>query len=129
MKIGIASDDQINITKHFGRTRGFVIAQIENGTVISKEYRTNTFSNHMQSQDHDHSGTHGPAQGHSHSTILNALSDCDIVLAGGMGRRIYDDLRSANIVSIISDQDTVDGALTAYLQNTLTDNPEKGCEH
>ncbi len=46
-----------------------------------------------------------------------------------MGRRIYDDLRGANIQSVITDQVTVNGALQAYIEGTLKDNPDQGCEH
>ncbi|MEA3286662.1 MAG: NifB/NifX family molybdenum-iron cluster-binding protein [Candidatus Marinimicrobia bacterium] len=127
MKIGIASDDRTTIAQHFGRTLGFVIAEIEGGKVISEEYRPNTFSMHMQQKEHQHSEQ--ARHGHSHSSILAALSDCQFVLARGMGRRIYDDLRGANIQSVITDQVTVDGALKAYIEGTLKDNPEKGCEH
>ncbi|MCF7824586.1 MAG: iron-molybdenum cofactor biosynthesis protein [Candidatus Marinimicrobia bacterium] len=124
MKIGIATDDQINIAQHFGRTLGFVIVDIENGNIGEKEYRKNTYSNHMQGRDHEH-GEHG----HSHTSILEALKDCNVVLARGMGRRIYDDLRSVNIESMITDKITVDAALEAYLAGTLVDNPDKGCVH
>ena len=124
MKIGIASDDRINIAQHFGRTLGFVIADIEDGKVLSEGYRENNFSMHMQQGGHQH-GEHG----NSHSAILTALADCDVVLARGMGRRIYDDLRGANIQSVITDQVTVNGALQAYIEGTLKDNPDQGCEH
>jgi len=124
MKIGIASDDQQTIAQHFGRTRGFVIAEIEDSKVLSKDYRENTFSMHMQTGDHKQ-GQHG----NSHTGILNALADCSAVLARGMGRRIYDDLRGANIESVITTQSTVDGALEAYIAGNLDDNPEQGCEH
>ena len=123
MKIGIASDDQVNITQHFGRTRGFVIAEVGGDKIISKGYRENTFSQHMKS------GGHTQEHGHSHTAILDALVDCDIVLAGGMGRRIYDDLRSANIQSVITEEKTVDEAIAAFINGALVDNPEKGCEH
>ncbi len=124
MKIGIASDDKVNIANHFGRTLGFVIAEIDNGKLISEEYRKNDFSTHMQAGGHQH-GAHG----HSHSAILTALADCQMVLARGMGRRIYDDLRGAGIQSVITDQTTVADALEAHLAGTLKDNPEQGCEH
>lgn len=124
MKIGIASDDRKNIAQHFGRTLGFVIAEIEDDKVTSEEYRSNTFSMHMQQGGHEH-GEHG----HSHTAIVEALSDCDLVLCRGMGRRIYDDLRMANIQSVITDQITVDGAIKAFIEGNLKDNPEKGCEH
>ncbi len=129
MKIGIASDDKKSIAQHFGRTLGFVIAEIEGGKVISEEYRENTFSMHMQQKGHQQGEHHQNKHGHSHTTILTALSDCDVVLARGMGRRIYDDLRGANIQSVITDQITVDGAIKAFIEGDLTDNPEQGCEH
>jgi len=124
MKIGIASDDKVNIANHFGRTLGFVIAEVSDGKIVAEEYRKNDFSMHMQQGGHEH-GSHG----HSHSAILTALADCQMVLARGMGRRIYDDLRGADIESVITDQATVAGALEAYLAGTLKDNPEQGCEH
>ena len=34
MKIAIASDDEIKIASHFGRTNGFVIVDLENERII-----------------------------------------------------------------------------------------------
>jgi len=128
MKVGIASDDQQSIAQHFGRTKGFVITELTEKKVISREYRENNFTNHNQSSKHEDHGAHG-AHGHSHVGIMAALKDCDVVIARGMGRRIYEDLRSANIEAIITDIPAVDEAIDAYLSGTLKDNPEKGCEH
>lgn len=125
MKIGVASDNQISIAQHFGRTKGFVIADVVDGKVKSKEYRENTFTSHNQPGRSEQHGEHG----HSHSSILAALSDCDVVLARGMGKRIYDDLRGANIESVITTLPGVDEALSAYVDGTLVDNPDKGCVH
>ena len=125
MKIGIASDDKKSIAQHFGRTRGFVIADIVDGKVKSKEYKENFFTSHNQPGRSEQHGEHG----HSHSSILTPLRDCDVVLARGMGRRIYDDLRGANIESVITTLPGVDEAIAAYIDGTLIDNPEKGCEH
>jgi len=125
MKIGIASDDKESIAQHFGKTRGFVIAEVIDGKVKSKEYRENIFTSHNQPGRSEPHGEHG----HSHSSILTALKDCDVVLARGMGRRIYDDLRGAKIESVITTLPGVDEAIAAYMNGTLIDNPEKGCEH
>ena len=124
MKIGIASDDQVMIAQHFGRTRGFVIADILENTVRSKSYRVNDFTVHMQGGDHDH-GEHG----HSHSAILDALADCDLVIARGMGQRIYDDLKQAHIQALITSEETVENAVQAFLKGALTDHPEQSCQH
>ncbi|NQV30428.1 MAG: iron-molybdenum cofactor biosynthesis protein [Candidatus Marinimicrobia bacterium] len=124
MKIGIASNDQSSIAEHFGRTKGFVIVELENGQELSRTYRENKFSAHSQADSHEH-GEHG----HSHTAILDALADCELVVARGMGRRIYDDLRAAKIESYITTQSQVDGAIKAYLSGILDDNPDKGCVH
>ena len=125
MKIGVASNDQRSIAQHFGRTKGFVIVELVDGNITSRDYRENVFTNHLQQGEHEHQENHG----HSHTGILTALKDCDVVIARGMGRRIYEDLRGVNIESLITDIATVDDALAAYVSGTLIDNPEKGCVH
>ena len=127
MKIGIASDNQVSIAQHFGRTKGFIIAELEDGIVKSKAYRENNFTHHSQQGEHEHE--HQGEHGHSHTGILAALQDCEVVIARGMGRRIYDDLREAKIEAIITDIPDVDEAIKTYLSGTLVDNPEKGCVH
>ncbi|MBC8376753.1 MAG: iron-molybdenum cofactor biosynthesis protein [FCB group bacterium] len=125
MKVGIASNDEHSIANHFGRTKGFIIAELVKGEIKSKEYRPNNFTHHS------HQGTHEPQGGHhhSHASILSALKDCEVVISRGMGKRIYDDLRGANIEAIITDIADVEEAITAYFAGTLVDNPEKGCVH
>ncbi len=123
MKIAIASDDKRSIASHFGRTRGFVIYQIVDGKIKGREYRPNTFTGHAR-------GLEGA--GHSvdrHGPILNALSDCKVVISHGMGRRIYDDLKSANIEAFITSETDVEKAVELYLKDKLIDRPELGCEH
>ena len=124
MKIGIASDDGKSIAQHFGRAKGFVITEVVDNQIGSSEFRPNTFTNHNL-PDHQHQEGHG----HSHASILSALSQCDVVLARGMGRRIYDDLRQAEIKSVITTLPDVNEAVRAYIEGTLLDHPEKGCQH
>ncbi|MEM2970713.1 MAG: NifB/NifX family molybdenum-iron cluster-binding protein, partial [Candidatus Bathyarchaeia archaeon] len=118
----IASDDQIKIAPHFGRTKGFVVFEVENGEVKSKEYRKNTFTGHARGLEGNHHADH-------HKAILEALSDCQVVISNGMGRRIYDDLKGANIKAFITEETEVERALSLYLQRKLTDRPELSCHH
>lgn len=127
MKIGIASDDQHQIAGHFGRCKGFVIADVQDARVTSKEYRLNNFSHHNKEGQHEHD--QGPSHVHSHAGILKALADCQVVIARGMGRRIYDDLQGAAIQSLITSEESVESAIQAYLKGNLTDHPEQGCQH
>ena len=123
MKIAIASDDGKTIASHFGRTRGFVVFEVEQKTVKNREYRPNTFTGHARGLEH---------AGHEidrHGPILTALSDCKAVISHGMGRRIYDDLKGAGIEVFITDEIDVDNALDAYINGKLVDKPELSCSH
>ena len=123
MKIAIVSDDEKTIASHFGKARGFIIFEIEDGKILSQEYRRNTFTGHAR-------GLAGA--GHEldrHGPILTALADCKVVISHGMGRRIYDDLKQAGIEVFITDETDVAKALQLYIAGSLIDKPELGCNH
>jgi predicted Fe-Mo cluster-binding NifX family protein len=123
MKIAIASDDQQTIASHFGRTRGFLIYDIEQNKISNKEYRINDFTGHARGMEGaDHSMDR-------HSPILAALKGCQAVIARGMGQQIYIDLQKAGIEAFIVNEENAEQALQLYLQNALEDNPDQGCVH
>jgi predicted Fe-Mo cluster-binding NifX family protein len=122
MKIAIASDDGKTISSHFGRTKGFVVFEVEGKEIKGQEYRPNTFTGHARGLEGKHDADH-------HGPILNALSDCKVVISHGMGRRIYDDLKNANIETFITEETEVQKALEMYLNGRLVDKPEIGCQH
>lgn len=121
LKIAIPSDDERTIASHFGRTRGFTIFEIEGKEIKHQEYRLNNFTGHAR----------GLAEaGHEidrHGPILTALQDCGVVIAHGMGRRIYDDLRAFGIATYITAETDIEKALDRYLEGRLVDRPELGC--
>ena len=131
MKIAIPSDNKEQISAHFGRTRGFMIYEIENNEILSNEYRDNTFAGHARGEHHDHShdNSENNHQQHTHSRILNALYDCEVVIAGGMGRRLLDDLSNANIKVFITRETNINNALSAYIQDSLDHNESSCCDH
>lgn len=123
VKIAIASDDGNTISSHFGRSKGFIIFDIEDNKITGKDYRINNFTGHAR-------GLHDSSQGqHGHGMILQALKDCKAVLAMGMGRRIYNDLQNAGIEAFIVDQTNAEMAIDLYLKNDLKSDPQKGCDH
>ena len=122
MKIAIASDDEKTISSHFGRTRGFVIFEVENANIKGREYRLNDFTGHARNR----MGI-APAV-ESQVPIIEALADCNAVISHGMGRKIYGYLKQANIEAVITDETDVRKALELYIGGNLKDNPEQGCE-
>lgn len=130
MKIAIPSMDGNSLSMHFGRSRGFIIYTIDNQYISGKEYRNNDFTGHAQGlhQEHNHDHDHSH-QGHSHNGILNALADCEIVIAGGMGQRLFSDLTQVGKNIYITHETNPETAVKLFLENKLDSNPEKCCSH
>jgi predicted Fe-Mo cluster-binding NifX family protein len=123
MNIAIASDDGINIASHLGKTRGFIIFDVQDEKITNQWYRKNTFTGHARGlSGHGHEiDRHGP--------ILEALKDCNVVISHGMGRRIYNDMKQAGIDVFITDEIIARNAAERYIKNELIDKPELGCDH
>lgn len=128
MKIAVPSDDSINLARHFGRAVGFKIFEIENNAIKSSEYRKNTFTGHSKGLhvEHHH-GEHG--HNHSHKGILDGLFDCEVVIAGGMGRRAYNDLVNAGKQVFVTQAKNAEDAIKSFLSDELKHDDEICCEH
>ncbi|PIE98208.1 MAG: iron-molybdenum cofactor biosynthesis protein [Treponema sp.] len=127
MKIAIPSNDNKTISKHFGKSEGFVIAEIKENEVINKEYKKNDFTHHAKGGNRAHDHEHH--ENHSHDSILKALEGCSVVIAGGMGRRLYSDFEQNKITVYLTQEDSVDTALNLYIKGTLDNNLDARCNH
>jgi len=116
MKIAVASDG-VGISPHFGRCACFLVFQVDNGQVVGKESRPNTYTAFALGQcDHGHNHGHGP--------IVNALRDCTLVLCGGIGWHAAEELKQYGIqVSVVGENISPDEAVRRYLVGEL---PEGG---
>lgn len=135
VKIALVTDNGTSISRHFGRALYYAVVTIENGKVVSKELREKPGHAHFAGQ-HEHHGEeshgHSAASGHGfdpasqdrHARMAQAIADCEVLIAGGMGAGAYASLRNAGIKPLITDLDTVDEAVAAYLAGTLVDHPE-----
>ncbi len=126
IKIAIASDDQIHISSHFGRTKGFLIFETEDNQVSGKIYIENNFTGHAQGLHNDHQHDHHQ---HSHGGILTALKDCKIVISRGMGRRLLEDFEANGKEVFVTNTANADEAVEQYLKGNLVHDPNKTCQH
>lgn len=132
-KIAVPSDDKLTICPHFGRTKGFILYDTEDGAIIGRNYIINGFTghakgngeNHRHGEPHNHKGNHN----HDHSTIINALNTCDTVIANGMGQRMVNDFANNGKKVILTDISIADDAVNQYLKGNLITNPALGCCH
>jgi predicted Fe-Mo cluster-binding NifX family protein len=130
MKIAAVSDDGVTISQHFGRAPFYVVITVEEGQVTGREIREKMGHAHFAGEHYyersaDPRG-HGfdPAAQSRHARMIEAIADCDVLLARGMGAGAYESLRQASIRPIITNIARIDDAVQAYLEGRLTDHPE-----
>jgi len=124
MKIAAITEDGINISQHFGRAPLYVVVNVEDGKPVSKETRAkaghHTFAGH-------HYPPLAPGERHGydsgsqvrHTSMAETISDCQVLIAGGMGWGAYESLKSRNIEPIVTDVSSIDKAVELYLAGQL----------
>ena len=124
MKIAAISDDETTISQHFGRAPLYVVVSVEDGKIVSKETRAktghHTFAAHQPS-DLAPGERHGYDAGSQirHQSMIETISDCQVLLAGGMGWGAYESMQSYNIKPIVTDVKSIDEAVQLYLDGKL----------
>jgi len=124
MNIAVISDDGTTISQHFGRAPFYVVVSVEEGEIVSKETRDktghHTFAAHQPS-DLAPGERHGYEAGSQirHQSMAETISDCQVLLVGGMGWGAYESMQSYNIEPIVTDVRDIDEAVKLYLDGKL----------
>ena len=130
MKIAAISDDRITISQHFGRAPFYVVVTVEDGKVVGKETRDkaghHTFAAH-QTPDSAPGERHGYDAGSQarHQNMAGTISDCQVLLTGGMGWGAYESMQSYNIKPVVTDVQSIDEAVQLYLDGKLANLMER----
>jgi len=126
MKIGVPTNDGTMISEHFGRSAGFLVFDIEDGKIKSRELKANGMTHsHGQGECGHHSDGSQP---HSHAGILSALEGCDRVICAGMGQRAAQALRASGIEIVIAAPASAEETVAAYLAGKLPAAGESFCQ-
>lgn len=110
MKIAITTNDRKTISEHFGRSKYFMIFEIDKGQIKSREERTNF------GRDHSH---------HNHLAIVKILEDCSDILCINLGMRIYNDLSSIGIKIQLVDEKNIEDAIKLFIEGKITNTNDK----
>ena len=130
MKIAVVTDDGTTICQHFGRAQYYSVITIEDGKVKSKEQRSKA-GHHVAGVQHASQATHGEGHGFdvnaqvSHAGMMANITDCQLVLAGGMGWGAQESLKRAGIAVHMTDVDNIDKAIQLYIQGKLPNLQER----
>lgn len=127
MKIAIVTTDGQTISQHFGRSPYYKILIVDNGQIVDEELRerrTGHFARNSQHSEHSHynnEGKHGYGADADakHRTMADEISDCQILIAGGMGSGAYESFSSAGLKVILTDYVNIYDAAGAFLQGEL----------
>jgi predicted Fe-Mo cluster-binding NifX family protein len=131
MKIAAVSKDGTTISQHFGRAPYYVVVTVEDGKIVSRETRNKMGHAHFAGEAHHEHGTdprgHGfdSAAQSRHARMVAAITDCQALLARGMGAGAYQNLQQAGIRPIVTDVASIDEAVQAYLDGRLVDHRER----
>jgi predicted Fe-Mo cluster-binding NifX family protein len=131
IKLAAVSDDGQTISQHFGRAQYYIVLTIEDGRIIAREQREKMSHHHSASEPHIQLGQeqvpHGfsPAEQDRHFQIAEAIKDCQILLARGMGGGAYFSLEKAGIQPIITTIASIDEAALEAAQGTIVNHKEK----
>jgi len=123
MKIAAVSEDEITISQHFGRAPYYVVVTVVDNKIVDKERRDKT-GHHTFAAHHPDLApreSHGYDAGAQvrHNSMAETISDCQVLLAGGMGWGAYESMQSHNIKPIVTDVRSIDEAVKLYLDDKL----------
>lgn len=131
MKIAVVTNNGETISQHFGRSPYYKIYTVEDGDPVSVEMRerkTGHFATHQgdgdhHHEDHNHAGGHGfgAEADRKHLSMAKEISDCNVLIAGGMGRGAYEQFQQAGLEVIVTDLREIDDAIIQYLAGELHD--------
>ena len=128
MKIAAISDDGKTISQHFGRASLYVVVAVEEDKIVSTETRAksgrHTFAPHPDLAPGERRGYHADSQA-KHKSMAETISDCQVLLAGGMGWGAYESMKSYNIEPIVTDVESIDQAVQLYIAGELTNLMER----
>jgi len=123
MKIAVITEDGTTISQHFGRAPLYVVVTVEDGKIVSKETRNktghHTFAAHHPDSTPDEKHGYGAGSQVRHASMAETISDCQVLIAGGMGWGAYESLKSLNIEAVVTDVVSIDEAVKLYLEGKL----------
>ncbi len=127
-KVAAVTDDGETISQHFGRAMYYEVLSIENGKIVKRERREKMGHHNFAQEEHHHSNErHGfdESSHNKHVSMAEAIKDCKILLARGMGAGAYQSMLQLNNKPVVTDIRKIDDAVKAVIDGTIIDHTEK----
>jgi predicted Fe-Mo cluster-binding NifX family protein len=125
MKIAVPTNDGVSISRHFGRSAAFLVFDVQEKLIKSRESRSNAGC-HSHTADHSHGEACGHGE-HSHGGILAALADCEMVICSGIGDGARQALDARGVRTILVEGGPAEDTVAAWLAGTLAEASGSSC--
>ncbi len=113
MKIAFPTRDDQTISAHFGKMKAFIIVDMVDGIEVARVRR-------------DMSDMPECGSGHDEKPrfVISKITDCDVLIAGGIGEPMLDRARAAGIEVVLTRERLIIKAIEKYLNGALKDMPQ-----
>jgi len=139
LKLAIATDDGRTVSQHFGRAAYYLVVEMADGEVKSHELRPrqtphagghghhHDHDDHHPDHDHRHGQGHGsgPQAADRHAAMADEIKDCQLLIAGGMGRGAVRAMEEAGIRVVMTNLASIEDVLAALAAGRLQDRRER----
>lgn len=115
MRIAFPSEDGVTIHRHFGQASHYAVVTVEDGAATGLELRSKEAHHHGHDHDHGHEHSHD----RDHAPMFAPVSDCQVLIAGGMGRPALVGAEASGLEVILTTEHEIDQAVQSYLAGTL----------
>ena len=129
MKIAVVvNDDGKTISQHFGMARYYQVYEIQDGVIKGSERRPKA-GHHVEGASHPKEGEgihgHNHEDAATHNSMLSNIADCEVLIARGMGWGAFEAMKEAGLKPFITDIESVDEAVRAYIDGKLDNHTER----
>lgn len=123
MKIAIPTSDGIRISSNILNIKGFQVFEIIDGKIVEEKYvmKAKAINHHPASGENGNPASHLDEENFS---FLGGIKDCQIVIANGVGKRMFEELVRAHKEVYITEASNVRGAINHFIRQTLRNHPE-----
>lgn len=121
-KIAVVTNNKINLSKHFGKSKYFAVYEI-NGNEISEPYYIDFPDNEAHNPKKQRLSIGiidgGSVNRDHHDVLLSLIKDCKVVLSGGMGEGMKEKLLKYDFTAILTAERDIKNAVQSYVNGTL----------
>ena len=129
--IAIATDDGTTVSSHFGRAQYYEVVTIADGKVIHRERREKAGHHSFSPAEGEHGQGHDDHESHEHrhQVMVSPITDCQAVIARGMGQGAVDHLQRANLAPILTGLHTIEEVIGAIAAGSLDSDSRRIHQH